>query len=50
MTVFAFDRAVLLMSVRTRYTMSNTKFVDESVEVVILASPIRLNMTYFVVK
>jgi hypothetical protein len=50
MTVLAFSSPVLLMSMRTCYTMYNTKLMEKGVEIAIFAPPIRLNMKNFVAK
>jgi hypothetical protein len=37
---------VLLICMRTRHTLQNTKFLEESVEVVILTTPVGLNTDF----
>jgi hypothetical protein len=43
-TMLSFSSTVLLMCMWTRDTMCNPKLLEKSVEVAILAPPIRLNM------
>ena len=48
--MFALSTTILLMCVRTRYTMSNAELLKESIELNILAPPIGLNKQNFMFK
>src|SRR4051812_22189022 len=50
MTVLMLSCTVLLMCVRTRDTMHNSKLVKEVIEIVVFTVPIGLHMNNFMVK
>ena len=50
MTVFAFGRTVLLMSMRAGHIMSDSNATEEGVEFFILPSPVTLNRNNFPIK
>jgi hypothetical protein len=50
MTMLPFSRAILLMSMRTRYMMSDANFLKEAIEFFILTSPISLHCNNFSIK